>query len=114
MLNVAEQLVRNIYLIEANYIEAVLEGRGYNCTFQPKVHSKMYSSYEEVVKYLENKISQENIELSELSNYINQYCIISKKVIKWYPKKISPINKALKKATSVEEKIKVFLTQDVE
>ncbi|WP_282748083.1 toxin-antitoxin system YwqK family antitoxin [Paraprevotella xylaniphila] len=114
MLNVAEQLVRNIYLIEANYIEAVLEERGYNCTFQPKVHSKMYSSYEEVVKYLENKISQENIELSELSNYINQYCIISKKVIKWYPKKISPINKALKKATSVEEKIKVFLTQDVE
>lgn len=74
----------------------------------------MYYSYEEVVKYLENKISQENIELYELSNYINQYCILTEKVRKWYSKKISPINKSLKKATSVEEKLQVFLTQDVE
>lgn len=114
MLNVAKQLVENIYYIEYHYIEAVYEQRGYDYRLQPKIHSRMYYSYEEVVKYLENKISQENIELSELSNYINQYCILSEKVRKWYSKKISPINKSLKKATSVEEKLQVFLTQDVE
>lgn len=114
MLDVAKQLVENIYYIEVYYIEIVHKQRGYDYTLEPKIHPKMYAFYEEVVKYLENKISQENITLSELKQYINQYNIISNKVRAWHSKRISPINKALKKATSVEEKLQVFLTQDVE
>lgn len=114
MLNVAKQLVENIYYIEFNYIEVIHEQRGYNYKLQPKRHLKMYYAYEEIVRYLEDKIDQKDITLQELNQCINLYNIISEKVINWYPKKISPINKALKKATSVEEKIKVFLTQDVE
>lgn len=110
MKKMVEQISDDLQCVECSY--TYYRGQqGYKDN-APKIHKNAYNAYLATTEYL--TLSLEGKNLSETLAILQQYATVSSKMRKWYSKKITPIEKLLKKAETPEAQLDIFLNNDVE
>ncbi|MDR3059577.1 MAG: hypothetical protein LBU84_15755, partial [Prevotella sp.] len=107
-----QSLSAKLYQIECEYILAKNQYKGttyIGSTIEVKHKKNLYNDYALIADYLISKISDTN-NLSEVLLDIQQYNIISDNLLKWKNVKTSDIEKQLKNAKTVQEKLEIFLS----
>ena len=115
LLNINQEissLSAKLYQIECEYISVQNEYKGttyIGSKVEVKHKKNLYNDYSLITDYLIGKTKNEE-NLPEVLLAIQQYNIISDNLLKWRNTKTSDIEKQLKNAKTVQEKLEIFLS----
>lgn len=109
-----EQIAREMYTIDYDYKVMVYRKKSSNQLYIESIEKKnLFAPYMEVSDYLIKEIGKGNI--TGMNTPIRQYKEITTKMLNWQyrTRKTSGVEKLLKNAMTPEEKLQIFLTNEV-
>lgn len=108
-----DNLITSLQLIDCNFIDikVIHKGSGhtnYTLSVEIKAKKKLFEEYSKVSDHLMDNITNDSSDIFITS--IQQYNVISSNFLKWKNTNTSDIEKQLKKAKTVQEKLEIFLS----